>query len=350
MNTDSLLYRRQFILGDYPIPDLPEWKSIPFGPYHLKVHPDLETTLAKGSKGEFLLLGFVLNHHRPEASNQELTDEMAGTCHDIEKMLEYCRDLCGRYVIIFNFSGKIGLVNDLIGSRSVYYCIHQNTVWCASQPSTLARILGIDGNYRCNFCDICVPDLRFSSNAAEIPIYERELDEIARSLPAYLETFDIVSLNQVMTRVAEKKGVASLLAQVTHRLEQRYNDPAVLYAAGLLSSHRGDAAEAIRYLRDGFRFALQQGLPEETLSAFYQEGTRVDAKEAFSWLTEDEEAWDSSEGLRCLVQEAFQSLGENSTEFRHLFALWKIRRYGEILEDAGLILQKIEKIRLEALG
>jgi ATP-dependent DNA helicase RecQ len=208
----------------------------------------------------------------------------------------------------------------------------------------------IDGNYRCNFCDICVPDLRFSSKAAEIPIYERELDEIARTMPAYLETFDIVSLNQVMTRVAEKKGVASLLAQVTHRLEQRYNDPAVLYAAGLLSSHRGDAAEAIRYLRDGFRFALQQGLPEDILLAFYHEGTRIDAKEAFSWLTVDEGAWDSLEGLRYLAQEAFQSLGKDSAEFRHLLALWKIRRYGEILGDAGLILQKIERLKLETLG
>jgi hypothetical protein len=147
MNTDNLLYRRQFILGDCPIPGLPEWKSIPFGPFHLKVHPDLETTQAKGNKGEFLLLGFVLNHHRPEANNQELMDEMARTCHDVGTMLEYCCDLCGRYIIIFNFLGKTGLVNDLIGSRSVYYCIQQDTVWCASQPSTLARFLGIDEDH-----------------------------------------------------------------------------------------------------------------------------------------------------------------------------------------------------------
>jgi hypothetical protein len=169
-------------------------------------------------------------------------------------------------------------------------------------------------------------------------------------MPAYLETFDIVSLNQVMTRVAEKKGVASLLAQVTHRLEQRYNDPAVLYAAGLLSRHHGVASDAIRYLQDGFRFALQQGLSEDILLAFYQEGTRIDAKEAFSWLTVDEGAWDSLEGLRYLAQEAFQSLGKDSAEFRHLLALWKIRRYGEILGDAGLILQKIERLKLETLG
>jgi len=143
MSLDSLLYRRQFILGNRLISELPEWKAIQFASFHLKVHPDLETTLSTGSTTEFLLLGFVLNHQRPEASNQEIMDEMAGTCHDIETMLEYCRDLCGRYIIIFNFSGKTGLVSDLIGSRTVYYCIQQNSIWCASQPNTLARFLGI---------------------------------------------------------------------------------------------------------------------------------------------------------------------------------------------------------------
>lgn len=144
VSSGTLLYRRQFILGNRPIPDFPEWKSIQFGPLYLKIHPDIETTLAKGSDAKFLMLGFVLNHQRPEASNREIMAEMAGTCHNIETMLEYSRDLCGRYIIVFNFSGKIGLVNDLIGSRTVYYCVQQNSIWCASQPSTLARFIGIN--------------------------------------------------------------------------------------------------------------------------------------------------------------------------------------------------------------
>src|ERR1043165_4899481 len=144
LSSNSLLYRRQFVLCNQPIPDFPEWKSISFARFYLKVHPDLETTIAKGSKGDFLMLGFALSHQRPEANNQELMDGMAGTCHNVENMLEYCRDLCGRYIILFSFSDKTGLINDLIGSRSVYWCIHQNSVWCASQPSMLAGLLGID--------------------------------------------------------------------------------------------------------------------------------------------------------------------------------------------------------------
>lgn len=141
---DNLLYRRQFVLCNFPLLDLPEWKSFSFGPFYLNVHPDLETTITKGCNGDFLLLGFALNHHRPVANNQELMDEMAGTCHNIEDVFEYCRDLCGRYIIIFNFAGKTGLLNDLIGCRTVYYCFHQNSVLCASQPGTLARLIRIE--------------------------------------------------------------------------------------------------------------------------------------------------------------------------------------------------------------
>ncbi len=147
MSIDRLLYRRQFIIGERPMPDFPDWKSISFSQLSLKVHPDLDLTTAKGSKSDFLMLGFALSHLRPEANNRELMDELAGTCHNVEEMLEYCRDLCGRYVILFHFSQSTGLVHDLIGSRSVYWCVHQNSVWCASQPNTLAKFLSIDEDH-----------------------------------------------------------------------------------------------------------------------------------------------------------------------------------------------------------
>jgi len=144
IDQDRLLYRRQFVLGDRPVACLPGWQSIPFGSMHVTVHPDLETTSARGRSGEFLLLGFVLSHRRPAANNQDLLDEVAQVCRDVDQMLEYCRDLCGRYVLVFALAGKTGLLSDLVGSRSVYYCIHQEAVWCASQPSTLATLLEVD--------------------------------------------------------------------------------------------------------------------------------------------------------------------------------------------------------------
>lgn len=143
LNPENLLYRRQFILGCRPISSFSTWKTVPFGSLHLTVHPDLEVTISKRSNNEFILLGFALNHMRPQAGNQEILDELADTCHCLEDMHEYCRDLCGRYLILFNISDKSGILTDLIASRTVYYCSTTQSIWCASQPSTLAKVLKI---------------------------------------------------------------------------------------------------------------------------------------------------------------------------------------------------------------
>lgn len=144
VNTEDLLYRRQFVLGMRPIVEFSTWKFLPFGALHLSVHPDLDATISERSNNAFVLLGFALNHKQPYASNQDLLDEIIDTCQVLEDVFEYCRDLCGRYVLLYNLSGNQGLFSDLIASRTVYYHGTSKGVWCASQPSTLARILGID--------------------------------------------------------------------------------------------------------------------------------------------------------------------------------------------------------------
>lgn len=138
------LYRRQFILGNHYFSDFNNWQLISFGDFALSIHPDLQMTVSKVDEREFLLLGFALNHNLPEANNQQILDNIARSCFNIEELFEYCHDLCGRYVILFQFPEKTGLVTDLIGSRSVYWCVHQDTIWCASQPSTLAWLLSIE--------------------------------------------------------------------------------------------------------------------------------------------------------------------------------------------------------------
>ena len=204
----------------------------------------------------------------------------------------------------------------------------------------------VQSDYHCNFCDVCVPDLRFPRPEAEIPIYEAELDEIAKNIPIFLERFDVEVMKDVVRIVVEKKAVASLLVQMTYQLEQKYNDPATLFMAGTLSRHRGEQKEALHYLRDGFKFGVQRELPTDSLLAFYQEASAIDAKKAFSWLAEVEGPWNSTDGLKFLVEEAFQCFGKRSQEYRHIFALWKLRKYGEISMNLETVLQKIDSFRM----
>jgi ATP-dependent DNA helicase RecQ len=204
----------------------------------------------------------------------------------------------------------------------------------------------VDSNYHCNFCDVCVPDLRFPRSEAEIPVYEAELDEIAKSIHLILERFDVEAMKKAVRTVFEKKADTSLLVQMTYQLEQKYNDPGTLFMAGTLSRHRGEQKEALRYLRDGFKFGVQREFKTDSLLAFYQEASAIDAKEAFSWIAEAKGPWDSTDGLEFLAEEAFQCFGKRSQEYRHTFALWKLRKYGEISMNLGNILQKVDSLRM----
>jgi len=143
MEYNRLLYRRQFILADCPVANQPGWTRFDFASLSLTVHPDLEITQATGKHGHFLLLGFLLNHRWPSAGNQQLLDNLANASDTLEQLFEQCRDLCGRYVIVFSLDGTLGALSDLIGSRTIYYYHTNNSLWCASQPSTLAKHLGL---------------------------------------------------------------------------------------------------------------------------------------------------------------------------------------------------------------
>jgi ATP-dependent DNA helicase RecQ len=207
-----------------------------------------------------------------------------------------------------------------------------------------SRFVGTD--YNCNFCDVCVPDLKFLGSRAEVPAYdEKELDEIAKSIPIFLEKFDVASMKEVVQTVVEKKADASLLVQMTYQLEQKYNDPGTLYMAGTLSRHCGEKKEALRYLRDGFKFGIQREFRTDSLLEFYREASAIDAIEAFSWLAEVEGPWDSTDGVKFLVDEAFNSFGKGSKEYRHNFALWELRKYRESFVELETIAQKVDRVK-----
>jgi len=168
MDDKRLFLRRQFILGSHFIDNYSDWKKITFGHCFLTVHPDLETTSIKKENKEFVLLGFVLSHLKPEYKNIDILSEMCVKCNNNKDVIEYMADLCGRFVFLFKLDGKMGLINDLIGSRSVYYSIQNDFLWCASQPSTLAKIINMKEDCSNDIVKFIAEDLYINGEASWI--------------------------------------------------------------------------------------------------------------------------------------------------------------------------------------
>lgn len=166
--------------------------------------------------------------------------------------------------------------------------------------------------------------VKFDSSVSPKVVTPKPLElEVERQLTK----FEPNALQQVVRLAVEQGAIAQLLAYVNHLLADNLNNLAALYLAGALSSQSGQEQQplALYYLKSGFQAGLKQGLSHEQLLLFYQAGVRLEAAEAFSWLTQAHAPWNNEEGLSFLLQEASRLFGTASTQYRILFALWQIR-------------------------
>ncbi|NEO38413.1 MAG: hypothetical protein F6J90_19560 [Moorea sp. SIOASIH] len=201
-------------------------------------------------------------------------------------------------------------------------------------------------NYRCGFCDVCVPDLKFKLEKAAIPLQDAQVDEIAEQLPDFLSEFDKKPLQELLDRTIENAAVPGLLARVSNRLEGDSTNLAALYLAGALSRKRpGREILAFEYLKSAFNEGIKQGLSPDNLLLFYEEAVQVNAEKAFTWLTEVGGYWDNQEGLQFLIQEAAQRFGIDSKQHRILLLVSQVRNFNDVGDDFIKLKPKIETLK-----
>jgi DNA-binding NarL/FixJ family response regulator len=169
-----------------------------------------------------------------------------------------------------------------------------------------------------------VPALN-SVDSDEVSLGLTELTPIALQVLPEAKSFDIKALPEVVRLAVERGAVVELFTHVNNQLKRDPSNLAALYLAGVLA-HRGQGHKmlALNYLRLGFKEGIKQGLPQDSLLLFYQEGALLEPEEAFTWLTQLDGPWNSEEGFSFLLQEAEQMFGRDSIHCRALFALWQI--------------------------
>ncbi len=204
----------------------------------------------------------------------------------------------------------------------------------------------LDKNYKCGFCDVCNPSLKFDRDKAEILTQEAQVDEISEKLPNILEEFNKDNLFEILHLTIKRGAVAGLFARVTNRLEREPTNLAALYLAGTLGRLRkGKETIAFEYLKFGFNEAIKQGLSPDNLLTFYQEAALLNPEEAFNWLTEVGGYWDNQEGLQFLIREAVKRFGIDSIQYRILVLLWQVRKLNKVSDDSIKLKPGIKKLK-----
>lgn len=136
---NELLYRRQFILSRDRIVELKNWQRKDLHPYKLYVHPDVQVTEVSDDTKTLILIGYLFDPQHYQSSNYDIMQKvLAGTMnfHSLTLAIKY---YTGRYVVIYKDTKCFNILQDALALREVYYCDHENTVVCGSQPNLLAH-------------------------------------------------------------------------------------------------------------------------------------------------------------------------------------------------------------------
>ncbi len=143
-NTDlkRLRYRRQYIIAPKEIecPFLHQRVQLN-NKYILYHHLDIKITNHVKNDTKITLIGDMFGYDQDVKNNYEILRDLISSSFDI--VIERTAQYSGRYVIIFQQGEEIKLLHDNTASRKVYYADIDGSLWFASQPHLLAKVLNL---------------------------------------------------------------------------------------------------------------------------------------------------------------------------------------------------------------
>jgi ATP-dependent DNA helicase RecQ len=187
----------------------------------------------------------------------------------------------------------------------------------------------VDPDYRCGFCDVCVPDLHFTQDLANDAVGNVDLDELVGRLNDLLQALEPAApdLHDFIRQIQAHGVILGMLARATRHLEGDPNSLPALYLAGALSWQiPARQNQALGYFRRGFQQGRAQGLAlDALLTLFYQPAAVVDAEEAVRWLNDVTPRFTNPADFGRWVQNLEPLLGAETPAWRALAAIAQIR-------------------------
>ncbi len=179
-----LQYPNQFALGNRYLDRLNQWKQVQVNKeLCLMVHPGLDVCRVGDDQKFLILIGYILDSHRPAADNEQIVSQLLAQFHRFDDFYEKTYCYGGRWIMIAGDGNDYYLFNDAAGHRQIFYTMadHGHGFWCASQPRLIAEITGRRmSREACRFID----SYEFRKNAEyRWPGYGSPYSEITHLLP-----------------------------------------------------------------------------------------------------------------------------------------------------------------------
>lgn len=125
-------------------------------------------------------------------------------------------------------------------------------------------------DYRCGFCDVCEPSLKFLVPRALVPPREAEPEEIVHRLSTFFEDWSEEEADLLLS-AAEQRGLSqAVMIRAEYYLEREGTSLGAFFLAGALKGRQASTQGAL-YLERGIEEALQRDLPIHEVGPFFAE-------------------------------------------------------------------------------
>jgi hypothetical protein len=213
MNTEKLLYRRQFIFAPKDLNSFPSWKKYNIlDKFMLYAHPDLPQSEYSEGKKRLILLGDLYDPDNFEFDNSEILASLINN-NSIIKLLESSFKYAGRFVLFFILNESVYVFHDSGASRKIYYTVGMESMWCGSKPHVIAKYSGINKTSDKTVLDFYnSDDFKLHENA---DVYTNTIYDNIKHLPAnfYLD----IQMGKAFRYWPNKKLIETSLDQGVER-------------------------------------------------------------------------------------------------------------------------------------
>ena len=199
-------------------------KLYKFGKYFF--HCSGKTAVDFSEKGESAILIFGDVVHTKTGKSWNLAEEALNTVRNIDELLEFEKDLGGKYLILYKTSTDYFLLPDATCSIPVYYCIIDSKGICSDLCEYIASRYGFIENRTLRK----VRD--FSDISQAMPYNRTTYSEILALLPNHYLSFSTLKSNRIinsdcaqepLTSKAATKEVLPRILTLTNYYISKYN-------------------------------------------------------------------------------------------------------------------------------
>lgn len=205
------LFNRQFLITKKEC-SLENWKKFSVEDFNLYVHPNLDYTFSQREARFVAVLGYLFDYRKPESTNQEIVNKLAGLA-TFNELLEELKNFAGQFIVINRDADGIKIVPDACAQRELLYTETYDTF--ASQAKLMELVQSYEVNEDTDILELFNSDsyqnkLFVVSSSTDLKgvyrlLINHYLDlsrkEMKRYFPA--ERIEYRPLNQVVDAAAE---------------------------------------------------------------------------------------------------------------------------------------------------